>query len=343
MRLRPLPGTHCRRRARRPLLCFHCGRPNALPSRWRAEWNGAAHTFCCAGCLGVARTIHAAGLDDFYEQRTVGAGTRAGGDRRARRLVALGRDRGGGGTRAGGTGRHARMLAPRRRHPLRCVHLPHRIVSRAAGGCGRGQRQLRDATRAGRLRSRSHAAVGRSACRGCDRLSREPVRSRAARDRGALRSADAAAAACGGGARDDAGDDVRGADLRHGRWRRAGPSAVARMGEPHAHVAGTPLFRGAFLPRRMARPQASARGHGRAGGAGTRRGLRRQRMGDVRWRRCGLLRLGHDVHRAAPGGALRRARGATARGRRDRGGRHGRVRRRPSDFPGGRRGATSKR
>ncbi len=55
--------------------CFHCGRPNAQPSRWRAEWNGTTHTFCCAGCLGVARTIHAAGLDDFYAQRTADAET----------------------------------------------------------------------------------------------------------------------------------------------------------------------------------------------------------------------------------------------------------------------------
>ena len=53
--------------------CFHCGRPNPAPQRWRADWIDAAHAFCCAGCLGVARTIHAAGLDAFYERRTTDA------------------------------------------------------------------------------------------------------------------------------------------------------------------------------------------------------------------------------------------------------------------------------
>ena len=50
--------------------CCHCGRPNPPRARWHADWNGVPHTFCCAGCLGVARTIRAAGLDDFYERRT---------------------------------------------------------------------------------------------------------------------------------------------------------------------------------------------------------------------------------------------------------------------------------
>jgi len=53
--------------------CFHCGLPNPTPQRWRADWNGAAHLFCCAGCLGIARTIHAAGLDAFYQRRTTEA------------------------------------------------------------------------------------------------------------------------------------------------------------------------------------------------------------------------------------------------------------------------------
>ncbi len=50
--------------------CFHCGRPNPPRARWHADWDGVRHSFCCAGCLGVARTIRAAGLDDFYERRT---------------------------------------------------------------------------------------------------------------------------------------------------------------------------------------------------------------------------------------------------------------------------------
>jgi len=55
--------------------CYHCGKPNRDPARWRAEWNGERRTFCCAGCLGVAQTIHAAGLDAFYERRTTNADT----------------------------------------------------------------------------------------------------------------------------------------------------------------------------------------------------------------------------------------------------------------------------
>ena len=31
---------------------------------------GATQYFCCAGCLGIARTIHAAGLEAFYDRRT---------------------------------------------------------------------------------------------------------------------------------------------------------------------------------------------------------------------------------------------------------------------------------
>ncbi len=50
--------------------CFHCGNPNPEASRWQAVFNGARHHFCCAGCLGVAQTIHAAGLDAFYDRRT---------------------------------------------------------------------------------------------------------------------------------------------------------------------------------------------------------------------------------------------------------------------------------
>jgi len=53
--------------------CFHCGKPNPHPRRWRAVLAGAPREFCCAGCLGVAQTIHAAGLDAFYERRTEAA------------------------------------------------------------------------------------------------------------------------------------------------------------------------------------------------------------------------------------------------------------------------------
>ncbi len=53
--------------------CFHCGNPNPAASRWRCEIDGVSHSFCCAGCLGIARTIHAAGLDAFYSRRTAAA------------------------------------------------------------------------------------------------------------------------------------------------------------------------------------------------------------------------------------------------------------------------------
>ena len=53
--------------------CFHCGEPNPEPTPWHAELAGATRHFCCAGCLGIARTIHAAGLDAFYERRTEAA------------------------------------------------------------------------------------------------------------------------------------------------------------------------------------------------------------------------------------------------------------------------------
>jgi Cu2+-exporting ATPase len=50
--------------------CFHCGNPNPEPAPWTFEMAGAPRHFCCAGCLGIARTIQAAGLDAFYERRT---------------------------------------------------------------------------------------------------------------------------------------------------------------------------------------------------------------------------------------------------------------------------------
>ncbi len=53
-----------------PARCFHCGKPNPHPPRWRAVLTGAPRDFCCAGCLGIAQTIHAAGLDAFYDRRT---------------------------------------------------------------------------------------------------------------------------------------------------------------------------------------------------------------------------------------------------------------------------------
>ena len=60
--------------------CYHCGLPNPRPARWRADLNGATRSFCCAGCRGVAQTIHAAGLDGFYLRRTAPADPQVPGD-----------------------------------------------------------------------------------------------------------------------------------------------------------------------------------------------------------------------------------------------------------------------
>jgi Cu2+-exporting ATPase len=53
--------------------CYHCASPNPAGGRWRAFLNGAEREFCCAGCLAVANTIHAAGLESFYVARTTAA------------------------------------------------------------------------------------------------------------------------------------------------------------------------------------------------------------------------------------------------------------------------------
>jgi Cu2+-exporting ATPase len=55
------------------MSCFHCGAPNPPAGGWRAVIDGAEREFCCGGCLGVAQTIRAAGLEHFYAQRTATA------------------------------------------------------------------------------------------------------------------------------------------------------------------------------------------------------------------------------------------------------------------------------
>jgi hypothetical protein len=104
--------------------------------------------------------------------------------------------------------------------------------------------------------------------------------------------------ACRCAARNDAGDDVRGTDLHH-RGRCRARASAAGMGEPNADVAGARLLRETLLRRRVARPEVAPSRHGRADRAGPRRGVRRQRVGDVHRRRRRLLRLGDDVYRAA--------------------------------------------
>ncbi|MEO8507741.1 MAG: heavy metal translocating P-type ATPase [Betaproteobacteria bacterium] len=50
--------------------CYHCGTPNPQRLRWQATVAGAPREFCCAGCVAVAETLHAAGLDTLYAGRT---------------------------------------------------------------------------------------------------------------------------------------------------------------------------------------------------------------------------------------------------------------------------------
>jgi len=50
--------------------CWHCGAAIPPRSRWHAPIAGEERTFCCAGCLAVARTIAGAGLDRYYLSRT---------------------------------------------------------------------------------------------------------------------------------------------------------------------------------------------------------------------------------------------------------------------------------
>ncbi len=50
--------------------CYHCGTANPPGSRWTATIAGAPRAFCCAGCVAVAETLHAAGLDALYAGRT---------------------------------------------------------------------------------------------------------------------------------------------------------------------------------------------------------------------------------------------------------------------------------
>src|SRR5664279_3008934 len=63
-------------------LCYHCGTLNPVRARWVAAVAGAPREFCCAGCLAVAETLHAAGLDALYAGRTRAAARveSAGGD-----------------------------------------------------------------------------------------------------------------------------------------------------------------------------------------------------------------------------------------------------------------------
>lgn len=49
--------------------CFHCGLPVPDALEMRAPVLGASRAFCCPGCLAVAETIVASGLEDYYRDR----------------------------------------------------------------------------------------------------------------------------------------------------------------------------------------------------------------------------------------------------------------------------------
>jgi Cu2+-exporting ATPase len=72
----PEPALRSMAAARAPARCFHCGEPIAPDAFWRLALHGEEREFCCGGCQAIARTIHAAGLDAFYAQRTAAAGAR---------------------------------------------------------------------------------------------------------------------------------------------------------------------------------------------------------------------------------------------------------------------------
>ena len=314
-----------------PAITAAC--PIRHSARWRAVVAGAPREFCCAGCLAVAQTIHAAGLDAFYDRRTVAA-DRPGDARTTSGRAGTIRRRRPGFVRALPPGGREVALLLEGMHCGACVWLLESLAA-AATRRARGERQLRDPPRAGGVRSRRDPRFGGAARRRGGRLSRAPLRSGAAGGIRAPRIPGAVAADERGAAGDDAGDDARVADLRDGRRRRTRAPAAARMGEPDADAPGAPLFGRAVLPRRVARPHPRATGNGRARRPRTRGRVRRQRVGDVRRRRRRLLRLGDDVHRAAARRPLRRARRPPPRRRRDRGGRARAAgdRRAPSGVP----------
>ncbi len=50
--------------------CFHCALPLRTTGQYQVFVDGAPRTMCCAGCAAVAQTIVAAGLVDYYRQRS---------------------------------------------------------------------------------------------------------------------------------------------------------------------------------------------------------------------------------------------------------------------------------
>ena len=281
-RLSATPGVAACAVAPAVALCYHCGKPNAgsESARWRTVLNGAAREFCCAGCLSIAQTIHVAGLDSFYDRRVEPAD-------RPREAPEARRTPGRSGTiprcRAASCARPTAVGA-------RCRCCSRASTAARASGCSRPGSCATPASRSPRSTSRRGARAwsGIRRRRGCPRCCArwppigyhafpyDPARREALarRESRALLLRMAVALL-----RDDAGDDVRAADLHLGRRRRAVAPAAARMGEPHPDAAGDPLLGGAVLPRRVARPAAAASRNGRAGRARPRGRVRRPARG----------------------------------------------------------------
>ena len=249
------------RRHRRSRRCAStAGFPTAHPGRWRAGARGGVRATSAAAGVSASRRRstrrdstrsttaapkHPTACDATARRPTPGRGTTIRWCRRA--FVHSTPD-----------GRREVSLLLEGIHCGACIWLiEHWLAQRP--GISRRRGQFRDATRARGLRPRRREALRRAARDRRHRLSRVAVRSR----RGARRSSRREARTL----------LLRTAiallammqvmmfalpDLRHDRGRRAGAPAAARLGEPHAHAACASLFRGAVLPRRVARPSPAA-------------------------------------------------------------------------------------
>jgi hypothetical protein len=55
-----------------PDACYHCGNEITANTHLNAELGGGVRSFCCPGCMAIARTIHGEGLEVFYVRRVPG-------------------------------------------------------------------------------------------------------------------------------------------------------------------------------------------------------------------------------------------------------------------------------
>ena len=50
-------------------ICYHCGSSLFPNEAYSTDLNGVSRSFCCAGCMAIAQTIHGEGLEVFYARR----------------------------------------------------------------------------------------------------------------------------------------------------------------------------------------------------------------------------------------------------------------------------------